>query len=325
VPIEDYPTSSINVVFYLEGDSAKRLHNTMLTRPGRTAEQWHYTVSDRYGLYVCKDHIPLPPSQRVSDWVSEKSEWTLYHAFVNCQDFELTANRGSIGNTDRHFLAKVRETVEKLFKTQIKASEQYKVYEEEIDLTKQRGAIDTKEEDEKDDVEKRYYYVKKKHLAKYQPPKRPSVTLVEPRQEVEVLMLFSIMKALRPDLFEWDILDYSTSRGIDALCTLEPPYGGLQKGNLRYVEFKRALTHEFRDHTFARLAAVVCWECNLENGAKVRDFAGTERILTITKTGDETIYMLLAPPELPVNNIKVYVLEDYLKKKLGISFKTRIS
>jgi len=148
---------------------------------------------------------------------------------------------------------------------------------------------------------------------------------VEPRQEVEVLMLFSVMKALRPDLFEFQILDYSTSRGIDALCVLEPAYGGLQKGNLRYVEFKRALTHEFRDHTFARLAAVVCWECNLENGAKVHDFAGKERILQITETEEQSVYMLLAPPELPANNIKVYVLKDYLNEKLGISFKTRVS
>ncbi len=325
VPIEGYPTSSLDVVFYLEGDSAKRLQNPMLTRPGRPPEQWHYTVSDRYGLYVSRDYIPLPPSQRVNDWVAEKSEWTLYHAFVNSQDFELTANRGSIGNTDRYFLTKVQETVEKLFKTQIRASEEYRAYEEEIDLTKQRGAVDTKEEDEKHDVEKRYYHVKKKHLAQYRPPKRPFVTLLEPRQEVEVLMLFSIMKALRPDLFEFDILDYSTSRGIDALCTLEPPYGGLQKGNLRYVEFKRALTHEFRDHTFARLAAVVCWECNLENGAKVQDFAGKERTLEITKAANETIYMLLAPPVLPAPHIKVYVLKDYLKEKLGISFKTRMA
>lgn len=137
-------------------------------------------------------------------------------------------------------------------------------------------------------------------------------------------MLFSVIKALRPDLFEFQILDYSTTRGIDALCVLEPAYGGLQKGNLRYVEFKRALTHEFRDHTFARLAAVVCWECNLENDAKVHDFAGKERILRITKTEDQTIYMLLAPPELPANNIKVYVLKDYLNEKLGISFKSRL-
>jgi len=325
VQIEAFPASSIDVIFYLEGDSAKRVHNPMLTRQRRPHERWHYTVSDRYGLYVCRDYIPLPPSQRVNEWVTTgQSEWTLYHAFVNCQDFELTANRGGIGNTDRSFLTKVQETVEKLFKTKITASEEYRAYEEEIDLTKKRGAIDTSEEDEKADVEKRYYQVKKKHLAQYQAPKRPSVTLIEPRQEVEVLMLFTIMKALRPDLFEFDILDYSTSRGIDALCALDPTQGGLERGNLRYVEFKRALTHEFGDHTFARLAAVVCWECNLEDGAKVRDFAGKERALQITKTADETIYMLLAPRDLPLPNVKVYVLKDYLKEKLGIFFKARI-
>lgn len=325
VPIEGYPTSSIDVVFYLEGDSAKKAHNLMLTRRGRRREQWHYEVADRYGLYLCRDYTPLPASQRVNEWVTVKSEWTLYHAFVNCQDFELTANRGSVGNTDRYFQTKVREAVEKLFKTEIKASEGYKAYEEEIEQTKQRGAIDTKEEDEKEDVDKRYYHVKKKRLAQYKPPKRSSVTLREPRQEVEVLMLFSITKALSPDIFEFDILDYSTSSGIDALCALEPTQGGLEKGNLRYVEFKRVLTDEFRDHTFARLAAVVCWECNLEDGAKVRDFAGKERTLQITKTANETIYMLLAPPDLPVPNIKVFVLKDYLKEKLGISFKARIS
>jgi len=327
VPIEGYPSSSISVVFYLEGDFAKRQHNPMLAlrRSSRPTERWRYTVSERYGLYVCKDWIPLPPSQRVSEWVAEKSEWTLYHAFVNCQDFELTANRASIGNTDRNFLIKVREAVENLFKTQIKASQEYRVYDDEIEFTKQRGAIESREEDEKDDLDKRYFHAKKKHLAQYRPPKRPSVTLVEPRQEAEVLILFSVVRALRPDLFEFEIVDYSTSRGIDALCVLESAQGGLQKGNLRYVEFKRALIHEFRDHTFARLAAIVCWECNLENGAKVRDLAGRERILQITKTEDHTVYMLLAPPELPANHIKVYVLKDYLNEKLGISFKTRVT
>lgn len=324
VPIEDYPSSTIDVVFYLEGDSAKRQHNQMLTRPGRTREHWHYTVSERYGLYVCKDWIPLPPNQRVNEWVTTgKSEWTLYHAFVNCQDFELTANRGSIGNTDRDFVIKVRDTVEKLFKTQIKTSPEYQAYDDEIESTKQRGAVERTEEEEKSDVDKRYYHAKKKHVAQYQPHKRPSVLLTEPRQEAEVLILFSVIAALRPDLFEFEIVDYSTSRGIDALCVLKPAQGGLQKGNLRYVEFKRVLTHEFRDHTFARLAAVVCWECNLENGARVSDLAGQERTLHISKSGDETIYMLLAPPELPANNIKVYVLKDYLREKLGISFKTR--
>ena len=322
-PIEGYPSSSLEVVFYLEGDSAKRQHNPMLTRPGRPRAHWHYTAYERYGLYICKDWIPLGPSQRVNEWVMEKSEWTLYHAFVNCQDFQLTTNRASIGNTDRDFLTKVQETVTKLFKTKIKASQEYQAYDDEIEFTKNRSVIERSEEDEKSDLEKRYYHAKKKHIAQYRPPQRPSVNLVEPRQEAEVLILFSVVAALRPDLFEFEIVDYSTSRGIDALCVLEPVQGGLQKGNLRYVEFKRTLTHDFRDHTFSHLAAIVCWECNLEDGAMVHDLAGQERILHIIKSEEHTVYMLLAPPELPANNIKVYVLKEYLKEKLRISFKSR--
>jgi len=321
-PIEGYPSSTVDIVFYLEGDSAKRQHNPLLTRPGRPPERWHYTASERYGLYVCKDYVPLPSSQRVNEWVAEKSEWTLYHAFVNCQDFELTANRASIGNTDRAFLTKVRETVEKIFKTRIKASQEYKTYDDEVEFTKERGAIDRTKEDEREDLKKRYDYAKRKRLARYQPPECPSVTFREPRQEAEVLTLFSVISALSPDIFEFEIVDYSTSRGIDALCVLKPAKGGLQEGNLRYVEFKKALTHDFRDHTFDLLAAVVCWECNLENGVKVRDLAGQERTLQISKgTQGHSVYMLLAPPVLATNNIKVYVLKDYLDEKLGISFK----
>jgi len=320
--VEGYPSSNIDIVFYLEGDSAKRAHNEMLTRGGRTRKQWHYTVSERYGLYVCKDYIPLPASQRVNEWVAEKSEWTLYHAFVNCQDFALTANRASIGNTDRVFLAKVRESVAKLFNARIKASQEYKAYEEQVESTKERSAIDRTQEDEKADVEKRHEYAKKKRMARYQPQECPSVVLLEPRQEAEVLALFSVVSALEPKLFEFHIVDYSTSRGIDALCILESAQGGLQKGNLRYVEFKKALTHEFKDHTFARLAAIVCWECNLGNGAKVRDLAGEERTLSITKDSEgHNVYMLLAPPTQATNNIKIFVLKEYLTERLRVTFK----
>jgi hypothetical protein len=321
-PIEGYPTSSIDMVFYLEGDTVKRQCNQMLTRPFKRAEPWHYTVSDRYGVYVCKDYIAVPPTQRVNEWVAEKSEWTLYHAFVNCQDFDMTANRASIGNTDRVFMTKVRETVEKLFKGRIKASPEYKAYEDEVESTKERSVVDRTQEDEKADVERRFEYARKKRAAVYQPQACPPVVLLEPRQEAEVLTLFSVIAALDPKIFEFRIVDYSTSRGIDALCVLEPAQGGLQKGNLRYVEFKKAVTHEFRDHTFSRLAAVVCWECNLENGAKVHDLAGEERPLVISKdAGGGNVYMLQAPPHLAAANIKVYVLKEYLNDKLGVSFK----
>lgn len=157
-------------------------------------------------------------------------------------------------------------------------------------------------------------------MAEYHCNSRPIVTLHEPRQEVEVLTLFSIIKAVRPDLFEFKIIDYSTGSGIDALCVLETGHGGLQKGNLRYVEFKRSLTSEFRDHSFSNLTAVVCWDCNLANGEKVTDFTNKERTLCIMKTKDYTTYTLLPPPELALPPIKVYVLKQYLSEMLRVSF-----
>ena len=139
-----------------------------------------------------------------------------------------------------------------------------------------------------------------------------------------MLILFSIIKALKPELFEFKIIDYSTSRGIDALCILETGHGGLQKGNLRYVEFKKALLIEFKDHTFSNLTAIVCWECNLEHGVKVYDFAGNERTLHITNVNGHPVYTLVPPPEIPLNPIKVYVLKQYLSHTLKLSFETQI-
>ena len=321
--IEGYPTSKIDFIFYLEGNSVKRQYNQMLSRPGKTKERWNYTVTERYGLYVCKDYIPLDPSQRINEWIAEKSEYTLYHAFVNCQDFRLIANRASVGNTDRNFLLKVEEAVQRIFKDKIQASSHYKVYEDEIDRTKRQSRIDRTEAQEKSEINRRFNYVKTKKIGKYSSSEKPMVVLMEPRQEAEVLILYSIISAVKPNLFPFRIVDYSTSVGIDALCILEAGTGGLQEGNVRYVEFKKALTHQFKDHTFSRLTAVVCWECNLENGAKVTDLAGNERELNKTSKGGESIYTLPAPPDLPgANNIQVYVLKEILADKLGIKFET---
>ena len=326
VDIKGYPDSKLDMLFYLEGDSAKRRCNDMLPAPGRPRQHWRYGVMDRYGIYVCRDYIPLPPTERINDWICPgRNEWTLYHAFVNCQDFQLSANRTSIGNTDRHFMLAVKETVEDLFKSRIRGSPEYKVYQEEIDATNRQSRGETKESDEKEDIDKRFFHAKKKHVADYHCNNRPQIMLYEPRQEIEVLILFSIIKAVRPDLFEFKIVDYSTSSGIDALCVLEAGHGGLQKGNLRYVEFKRSLTTEFRDHTFPNLTAVVCWDCQLENGAKVTDFANGERTLCITKAKGSTTYTLVPSPELALAPIKVYVLKQFLPEVLKVSFEKQFT
>jgi len=64
--VKDHPTAKIRVVFSVEGDSAKREYNEMLKRVGRQAaakpypyNHYRYNVSDRYGIYFCKDCIAI--------------------------------------------------------------------------------------------------------------------------------------------------------------------------------------------------------------------------------------------------------------------------
>ena len=84
VQVISRPDCKIDMVFYIEGDKAKRAYNDMIHEKWQVWKPGEYDVTWRYGLWLCKDNIPI---QRKNEWVAEKSEYTKYHAFINCQDF----------------------------------------------------------------------------------------------------------------------------------------------------------------------------------------------------------------------------------------------
>jgi hypothetical protein len=64
----------------------------------------------------CKNLTPERVGQPAfNGWVSERSEYTRMHAFVNSPDLALTANRGSVENTPQDLLADIEATIRKLF------------------------------------------------------------------------------------------------------------------------------------------------------------------------------------------------------------------
>ena len=71
IKVEGFPDRDLRIVFSVEGDSAKRDSNIMLKKLGRRAgspfpyESARYTVSERYGIYVCKDFIPIERKMNV--------------------------------------------------------------------------------------------------------------------------------------------------------------------------------------------------------------------------------------------------------------------
>ena len=93
----------------------------MLRRPGYSAPGGAYTIQERYGLWLCKDRIPI---QRKNEWITFKgSEYTKFHAFFNCQDLRLTANRGSIDNTPSEILQDIKNEVKKIYDDIVKGDE----------------------------------------------------------------------------------------------------------------------------------------------------------------------------------------------------------
>lgn len=311
-PVIGMPNSCVDVVFYIEGDQVKRQYNLMIHQKYKAWREGEYNVEQRYGLWLAKDYIPIT---RKNEWVAEKSEWTKYHAFVNSQDFRLTANRANLDNTPPAILAAIRKTVETVFREHIVPSQHYQKYQEE--LQKQQRYRDATAEEK--DFDRRKKSALKQKIAIYK-----DVTLVEPRQEGGVFSLTMQLLTLDPELFGFMVVDYDTAFGYDLLVTRDTALD-LNRASLRFIEMKYDLRREF-SHSFNRLAAVVCWDTRLANEDEVTDLRGNVRTVKITppKAGDDngyTKFMLVSDTE--EHNIEVFVLREFLNECLGIDFKAR--
>lgn len=72
-------------------------------------------MADRYGIYLCKDFVPV---QRVNDWITGfgtgSNSYVMLHGFINCQKLKLTANRGSVANTNLLIVNELKKDLERI-------------------------------------------------------------------------------------------------------------------------------------------------------------------------------------------------------------------
>lgn len=314
-PVRNNPGKTLDFLLYVEGDSAKHAYNPMLRSPRSrgTPAYGTYKVEDRYGLHACKDYIPI---RLYNEWLGlGKREETKYHAFVNCQEYWLTANRGDVTNTPPDFLENIIATIQEIFYEQIRESSEYKEYEDAAELEEQYR--DAKQE--KSDFERRKRLALRKNACTFK-----GIELIEPRQETGVIALFNKITALEPGLFPFRVIDYDSKRGYDALVA-EKTVRTLDRESIYFAEFKHTLVKDF-NHSFSNLSAVICWDSSLSDGVEVTDIENNRRVLRITPplgNQDYTKYMLVS--QTSRHNLEVYVLKDFLKEKLGIEFRPRAS
>lgn len=310
--LKNFPEVRYDAIFSLEGKHAKYSYNNMLRRPGYSAPEGAYTIQERYGLWLCKDYIPI---QRKNEWITFKgSEYTKFHAFINCQDLRLTANRGSIDNTPSEILQDLKDEVRKIYDSIVKSDEwtsmEWLEYEAQAYQTTEK---------EKKNFDWRIKKIHRANIAEYK-----GVTLVEPERESGVFSIFLILSQMEEGLFPFHIIDYDTHEGIDVIVKGDAQTP-IVSAKLYYVEFKKTLSKQF-NHSFENIHSIVCWDTEIKHDDILKDINDEERkmrIIACDSEGDYTHYFLDNPKK--AHKIEVYCLKSYLKEKLEISFSPRTS
>src|SRR5579859_3234558 len=308
--LEKLPEVTFDMVLSIEGDTAKRAYNPQIRDRRRKGGQ--YRVGDRYGLWLCKDHIPI---QRVNEWISGfgtgSNSFTLLHGFVNCQHLKLTANRGSIANTEPEILEELKTAASK--------------FVQEVDAELGKNGIytlfDWQSEERTLAQEKEDFTARCKSISRRRIATHKGHNFVEPRNESELFGLFMRIFTLEPQLFAFEPLDYNTSRGIDIIGKNKTGKTGAES-DLWYVEMKYLLKTNL-NHSFKHLRWLLCWDFDKgidqdsEFGSTVQE-NDMRKLQSTTKDG-KTLYFL----DSPTSAIRVQVirLQEFLSQSLGLEFK----
>lgn len=310
--LKNFPEVKYEAIFCIEGNRIKQNYNPMLRRRGFQAPEGAYTVQERYGLWLCKDFIPI---QRKNEWITKKgSEYTKFHAFFNCQDFRLTANRGSIENTPSEVMQDIKKEIESIY-DEIVGSDDWR----ELEWLEEEAEAYNNTEKEKNDFKWRISKVNKANIALYK-----DKILIQPERESGVFALLIQLSVLEPNLFPFTILDYDTHSGIDIIVKGDHTTP-IQHSKLYYVELKYFLGKQF-NHSFENLHSIICWDTDIKHNEIVEDIKKEERKMIIVPPEDQNDYRkyFLDSPK-KAHKIEVFVLKDYLKQKLGINFRPRTS
>ena len=281
----------------------------MLRERGR-ASTGRYRVLDRYGLWLCKDFIPI---ERVNEWLSSfgagSNAFTMLHGFVNCQALKLTANRGTIANTDPKILEELKTQVQAIV-----ARLDADLHNEGLYTLRGWQQEERTLEQEKSEFTRRIKDLKTRNVASFE-----GRLLLEPRNESELFGMLTTLVAIRSDLFDFEPMDYNTTKGIDLVVRDKRQV--LDEHSLGYAELKHYLTPAF-NHAFKFLRWIVCWEFgrNVQVGTKFEGMAEAEsRELKASQEDDGSfIYWLDAPRA--ANKIHVIRLKELLENKCNVKF-----
>jgi len=308
--LDDFPDISFDIVISVEGDHAKRIDNPLI-RDRQSKGRGTYKVADRYGLWLCKDFIPV---EQVNSWVTGfgtgSNSITLLHAFVNCQKLKLTANRGSVANTSPVIQVALREAIAKRLN--------------EVDKDLRDGGIFQlflwEHEARSSAQEQSDFSSRTKRLKGRKSATLDDIILWQPTNESEFFGLFMVVYSLHPELFAFEPIDYNTNRGIDLIARSKSPNQVVDVPYC-YVELK-FLLRDVLNHGFKHLRYIVCWDFDKsitdDSRFKALSESVPRKLVHEQLDSGETLYFLDSPQN--AHKVQVIRLRELLEQKLNFRF-----
>lgn len=144
---------------------------------------------------------------------------------------------------------------------------------------------------------------------------------LEPQNESELFGLLVGVYSLRPEVFEFEPLDYNTTRGIDIIARNKTK-NRVADSDFWYVELKYKLKDTF-NHAFKNLRWIVCWDFDkrVDESSEFRSIEESDvRKIKPHKSKDgKTSYFL--DNAAAANKIQIIRLAEFLKERLDLEFK----
>lgn len=308
---------AFRLIISLEGYETKRRYDLNLSRQGKASEEGTHTDGQRYGIWACKGGVPV---EKVDDWIEGGrgvGTYTYMQAFIDCDDFQLTANRGSIMNTDIEKLDMIKAEVNKIFKSKtVKNAMQERLDWEELEK------IEKSLEDDREDLQKRFKAGKRRKVIRF----ADGTEVLEPTKtksgysESETFVVLMTIMQKYPDLFSFNFMDYNTTKGIDFVVD--------HLGTPKYIELKGTLTKKI-NHPFRYTYKFICYDIDVNKNEIVEDKEGFyTRLQVIENANFEsnditynkkmfTGYNLLPEKTTSIQSMEIIVLKSFLTEVLG--------
>ncbi len=256
---------TFDFLVYSEGTGTKYSYDALLGRnPNNKIDAaLTHTAAERYGYWACKDGVPI---EKVDDWIEGGrgiGAYTYIHAFIDCQEFDLKANRGSVRNTNIDILniikekvnsilnrksivnaLKIRNELESEYKKRVKVEEDQEVLQDRYNASKNRKIIT---------------------LPDKSTMKVPGKLKSGGYNESEVALLLQKIMTKFPDLFNFVILDYNTKDGIDYVVE--------KNKNPYYIELKGSMVKNI-NHALPLIHKFICYDIDIPENTEITDEGG---------------------------------------------------